>query len=160
MKRISVGTLILTLFLPLLIGGLSAGLSSKGMALYTTMNKPPLSPPAVVFPVVWLILYLMMGLASHFVLISEAEAGDRMTALILYAVQLAMNFMWSIIFFGWGLYMAAFVWLIVMWCLVIICTIRFFGISKIAAYLLIPYIIWLTFAAYLNLGVSILNKGN
>lgn len=157
MKRISIITLIISLFIPMLIGGISASLSAQGMAMYGAMNKPPLSPPAWVFSVAWTILYLMMGLASYFIIMSEADGRSKAMALIFYGIQLLMNFMWSIVFFNLGAYLLAFVWLIIMWGMVIVCAFRFYSINKIATYLFIPYIIWLTFAAYLNLGAYMLS---
>lgn len=157
MKRISIVTLIIALAIPLLVGGVSAALSAKGMASYGTMIKPPLSPPAWVFSVAWTILYLMMGFSSYMIIASDAEPRKKTMALIIYIVQLFMNFMWSIIFFNGKLYLAAFIWLIVMWLIVIFCAFRFYGINRGAAYLLVPYIMWLTFAAYLNLGAYILD---
>ncbi len=159
MKKISVWSLIIALVIPLLVGGLSAMISSKGMANYGSMNKPPLSPPAWLFPIAWTLLYVMMGLASYFIYDSEAYSADRSCALKLYGIQLAMNFLWSIVFFNWGLYLIAFIWLLVMWCVVILCAFCFFRINKTAGWLLVPYILWLTFAAYLNLGAFILNMG-
>ncbi len=157
MRRISIGTLIMALFLPLLVGGISAALSAQGMVAYGSMNKPPLSPPPWVFSVAWTILYLMMGLASYFVLVSDADNRSKAMALIIYTIQLAMNFMWSIMFFNWGVYLTAFVWLIIMWAIVILCAYRFYSINRMATYLMIPYILWLTFAAYLNMGSYLLN---
>ena len=160
MKKISFGTLIIALLIPLLVGAVSAALSYKGMAMYGEMKKPPLSPPSWVFPVAWTILYIMMGLSSYFIIVSDAEFGHKNMLLFMYFLQLGMNFMWSILFFRWGTLLTAFWWLMVMWCIVILCAIRFYSVSRIASCLLIPYIIWLTFAAYLNMGAYILsNKG-
>lgn len=158
MRKINIGALIVALIIPLLVGGISAVLSGKGMAAYGSMSKPPLSPPAWLFPIAWTILYLMMGLASYFIFVSEDSSGSKMSALIIYCVQLVMNFMWSLIFFNWEHYMFAFIWLIVMWGLVILCAILFREISRLASYLMIPYILWLTFAAYLNMGAYLLNQ--
>ena len=157
MKKISILTLLIALFIPLVIGGISAALSSQGMATYGSMSKPPLSPPAWVFSVAWTILYIMMGLASYFIIVSEADNRDKAMALIIYGIQLAMNFMWSIMFFNWGYYLFAFMWLMIMWCIVILCAVRFYSIIRVATYLFIPYIMWLTFAAYLNMGAYILS---
>ncbi|MBQ0028599.1 MAG: tryptophan-rich sensory protein [Lachnospiraceae bacterium] len=157
MKKISILTLLIALFIPLVIGGISAALSSQGMATYGSMSKPPLSPPAWVFSVAWTILYIMMGLASYFIIVSEADNRDKAMALIIYGIQLAMNFMWSIMFFNWGYYLFAFMWLMIMWCIVILCAVRFYSINRVATYLFIPYIMWLTFAAYLNMGAYILS---
>lgn len=158
MKRVRVIPLILSIVIPLLVGGISAFLSMTGMSEYASMNKPPLSPPAWLFPIVWTILYILMGLASYFVFVSESEKGCKVAALVSYGVQLLMNFMWPIAFFVWKLYLFAFVWLIVMWVVVIFCTVWFFRICKGAGCLMIPYILWLTFAACLNLGTYIINR--
>lgn len=156
MKKYRITPLIISLAIPLLVGMLSAALSSGGMAAYGTMSKPPLSPPAWVFPVAWTILYLMMGLASYYVYVADVDRHDKIVTLRLYGVQLAMNFMWSIVFFAWKLYLFAFIWLIGLWCLVIVGAYRFFMIDRKAGGLLLPYILWLTFAAYLNLGAYVM----
>ena len=158
MKKMNIGIMVLALLVPLIVGGISATLSAQGMLAYGDMNKPPLSPPPWVFSVAWTILYLMMGAASYFVLVSDGGGKHKIMAMVIYGLQLAMNFMWSILFFNYDMYLFAFIWLMVMWCMVIICAFRFFTISKLAAYMLIPYILWLTFAAYLNLGTYLLNK--
>ncbi len=156
MRKISKGRFIFALMLPLIIGIISAALSSQGMMMYGSMDKPPLSPPAWVFSVAWTILYLMMGAASYLILVSGADIRSRKTAMILYVIQLFMNFMWSILFFNWQLYLFALIWLLIMWGIVIICALKFKRISRTAAWLMVPYILWLTFAAYLNLGAYIL----
>lgn len=157
MRKISIGTLLFALFIPLLIGGASAVLSAQGMATYGSMEKPPLSPPPWVFMVAWTILYLMMGLASYFIMVSDVDLRSKAAVLVVYSLQLMMNFMWSILFFNKKMYLVSFIWLIIMWLLILICTFRFYSISRIATYLFIPYLVWLTFAAYLNFGAYLLN---
>lgn len=157
MNKYRQGKLLCSLLIPLLVGMISAAVSSKAMLAYGEMNKPPLSPPAWVFPVAWTILYLMMGLASYYVLTAQTDSFSKSIAVILYGLQLMMNFLWSILFFNLGMYLFAFVWLLALWSIVIICTLRFYSISKKAAWLLVPYIMWLTFAGYLNMGAYILN---
>jgi tryptophan-rich sensory protein len=148
--------LLTALAIPLLIGGLSA-LLTGGMDGFKILNKPPLSPPGWIFPVVWTVLYLAMGLASYLVYKSAAPQYKKNNALLFYGLQLFFNFFWSIIFFRWEMYLFAFVWLMVMWILIIITTVKFWDINKIAGYLMVPYLLWVTFAAYLNLGIYILN---
>lgn len=148
--------LIIALLIPLLVGGLSA-LLSGGMENFGTLNKPPLSPPGWLFPVVWSILYLMMGFASYLVYKSKAPTYQKNSALIAYGIQLFFNFFWSIIFFAWEKYLLAFIWLVLLWIFILITIIKFFAISKPAAYLMIPYLLWVTFAGYLNLGIFLLN---
>ena len=148
--------LILCLAIPLAVGGL-ATLLSGGMGDYRALNQPPLSPPGWVFPVVWTILYLLMGYASYRVLISGAEPTQIRRALILYGAQLALNFLWPIVFFGFALYLVAFLLLIALWVLIFLTIRAFSKIDERAGDLLLPYLLWVTFAGYLNLGVYLLN---
>lgn len=156
-ENMNVGRLIVSLIIPLVVGIVSAMLSRNGMADYASMDKPPLSPPAWVFPVAWTILYLMMGLAAYLICTTEGDFHAKIMAMIFYWVQLVMNFMWSIVFFNWELYLVAFIWLMVMWVIVILCSYWAFKVNKKAGWMLVPYILWLTFAAYLNMGTYILS---
>lgn len=149
--------LIVCLALPLIIGGLSALLSGPGMELFASLEQPPLSPPGWLFPVVWTLLYLMMGLASCLVLESGGERKQISAALTLYGVQLAVNFFWSIFFFNMQLYLFSFFWLVLLWCLIFATLISFYRLSKPAGLLLVPYLLWVTFAGYLNLAIALLN---
>jgi len=142
--------------IPLAVGGLSA-LLSGGMGSYSVMNQPPLSPPGWVFPVVWTILYLLMGEASYRIYTSGADAASVRSALKAYAVQLALNSIWSPIFFGLQMYLLAFFILIALWIAIFITLRRFSSIDETAANLLLPYLLWVTFAGYLNFGVFLLN---
>ena len=148
--------LLLCLGIPLAVGGLSA-LVSGGMGSYGSFVQPPLSPPGWLFPVVWTVLYLLMGYASYRVLMSDAPKEEIRKALILYGAQLFLNFIWSPIFFGLGWYWAAFVVLLALWALVFLTIRAFSKIDEKAADLLLPYILWLSFAGYLNFGVALLN---
>ena len=148
--------LLLCLALPLAVGGLAA-LLSGGMDLYKELDRPPLSPPGWVFPVVWSALYLLMGYASYRVLESGAEPAKIRKAWIFYGLQLAANFLWPLLFFGGQMYLAALILLTLLWVLILL-TIRAFSEAEEAAGdLLIPYILWVTFAWYLNLGIFLLN---
>ncbi len=149
--------LLLCLAVPLAVGGLSALLTRGSMDAYATMNQPPLAPPGWVFPVVWTILFVLMGVASYLVLISGNNRNAISEALRLYGLQLAVNFFWSILFFNLSLCWAAFVWLVLLWGLVLLTLLRFFRISRPAGWLLIPYLIWVTFAGYLNFTICLLN---
>ena len=147
-------SLLVALGVPLAVGGLAA-LLSGGMRDYGVMAKPPLSPPGWVFPVVWSALYLLMGFASW--LVWRSDAPEKKRALSLYAAQLIANFIWPLLFFGGEWYLAALLWLVLLWVLILL-TIRAFSvISERAGDLLIPYILWVSFAAYLNLGIYLLN---
>ena len=146
--------LITCLVIPLAVGSLSALLTQKGVETFELLNKPTLAPPGWLFPVVWTILYILMGIASYLVLTS-GKPND--TALAVYGIQLVFNFFWSLIFFNLEMYLFAFIWLIVLWLLIFITTILFYKISKPAGYLMIPYLLWVAFAGYLNLSIYILN---
>lgn len=149
-------TLIIALAIPLLVGGLAA-LLSGGMDSFSALNKPPLSPPGWLFPVVWTILYLAMGFASYLVVTANAPTYKKNSALLAYAAQLFFNFFWPIIFFAWEAYLVAFIWLVILWVLILITIVRFYAVSKPAAYLMVPYLLWVTFAGYLNLAIYLLN---
>ena len=153
----TIRTLLICLAVPLAVGLLASLLTMGGMRDYAEMPKPPLSPPGWVFPAVWTVLYLLMGLASWFILGANASEDRRQMALSLYAVSLAANFLWPLLFFGLGRYTLAFLWLLTLLVLVILTWRQFRSLDRRAGALLIPYILWLCFAAYLNLGAVILN---
>ena len=150
-------TLFVCILIPLLVGGVSGWLSRGSMAAFEAFVKPPLAPPGWLFPVVWTVLFLLMGVASYLVLTSGGSEEKIMGAISVYALQLGVNFFWSILFFTLSLCTLAFFWLLLLWVLVLITTVRFYRLSKTAGYLMLPYILWVTFAAYLNLAICILN---
>ena len=142
---------------PLLVGALAGLLSRKGMEAYGSMYKPLLAPPGWVFPAVWTLLYILMGLASYFVYTSAASPERIRRAMGAYVLQLAANFIWPLIFFVLGAYLLAFLWLILLFALALVCALRFGYIDARSGKLMAPYLVWLFFAAYLNLGVYLLN---
>ncbi len=148
--------LLINLAIPIGVGGLSA-LISGGMGDFKTMNQPPLSPPGWIFPIVWTILYLLMGYAAYRVQVSGKEPEQIRKAMRLYWAQLALNFLWSPVFFGLHWYLVAFFILVGMWVLIYLTMLTFSKLDETAGDLLIPYILWVTFAGYLNLGVFLLN---
>ena len=156
-KKIRWKELLLSLAIPLAVGGLSSLITKDAMENFGMLRQPLLSPPAWMFPVVWTALYLLMGLACYQVVTSDASAPRRRRALTFYGLQLAANFLWSLLFFLLGLYLTAFLWILVLWLLIFVCTLLFRYIRSSAGKLMIPYILWVTFAAYLNLGVYLLN---
>lgn len=149
--------LILCLLIPLLTGALSAFLTRNAMEQFERLSKPPLSPPGWLFPVVWTILYLMMGAASYLVWRSGGPRHTVGKALTLYGIQLGFNFLWTILFFYMGRYLFAFFWLVVLWVLILAAALRFYRLSKPAGYLMVPYLLWVAFAGYLNLGIYLTN---
>jgi tryptophan-rich sensory protein len=148
---------IISLAIPLVVGALAGVLSGGGMQSFEQMNQPPLSPPGWLFPIVWSALYLLMGYASYRVYVSDGDKTQKRNALILYGIQLFLNFLWPLVFFGLGWYLTAF-WLLLLLWIAIFLTIRAFSaIDEQAGDLLLPYILWVSFAGYLNLGVYLLN---
>lgn len=156
--KIQYGKLAASLAIPLVTGALSAYLTRDGMEYFKSVPQPPLSPPAWLFPVVWTILYLMMGAASYLVLVSGVSEARRDRALTVYGLSLAANFLWPIVFFTMRTYFTAFLLLFLLWVLVVMAALLFSCIDSRAGKLMIPYIVWLSFAAYLNLGVWLLNR--
>lgn len=139
------------------VGSLSGFLSRNGMELYSSViEQPPLSPPALLFPIVWSILYALMGIGAARISLAP-PSQERSKALNIYIAQLVVNFFWSLIFFNAQAFGFAFVWLLLLWVLVLWMILAFRKVDPLAALLQIPYLIWLTFAAYLNAGVWYLN---
>lgn len=139
------------------VGLLSGWLTRAGTMRYAEMiQKPPLSPPGWVFPVVWTVLYALMGISAARIWLAPPSRSQN-RGLNLFWLQLAVNFLWSPIFFNAGAYGFAFIWLLLLWVLVLLMILQFRKVDKTAALLQIPYLIWLTFAAYLNWGVFRLN---
>ena len=148
---------ILSILLAEAVGALSGFLTREGMELFNTaVAQPPLTPPPLVFPIVWGILYALMGYGSARIWLSE-PSPERSRALNLYAIQPVVNFFWSLIFFNAQAFGFAFFWLLLLWALVLLMILAFDKVDPLSAKLQVPYLIWLTFAAYLNLGVWYLN---
>ncbi len=152
-KTYAIGILI-----PVAVGLLSAFLTRESMDVYQSIVKPKLAPPGILFPIVWTVLYILMGIGSVLVYNSVANEKDKKQALIIYGLQLAVNFFWSILFFNQRAFLASFLWLILLWILIIAMILSFKKINKAAAWLQIPYFLWVTFAGYLNLMIYLLNR--
>ena len=151
-------TYLLWILLAEAVGGLSGWLSRDGMKQYSeTAIQPPLSPPMIVFPIVWGLLYALMGIGAARIWMAS-PSKERSRGLNLFFTQLILNFFWSLIFFNAGAYSFAFLWLLILWVVVLLMILSFRKTDPIAGNLQIPYLIWLTFAAYLNLGVWLLNR--
>lgn len=148
---------IICVSVPIMVGLVSGYITKDNRMVFDTINKPALTPPAMVFPIAWSILYVLMGLASFIALINCKDLSQSAYVLLPYVIQLILNFAWSIIFFNMQSYGLAFACLILMW-LMIIRTIMFFAtVSMLSAWLMAPYILWVTFAGYLNLMIVIIN---
>ena len=146
---------IFSILLALTVGGLSALATANNMNIYDKINMPPLSPPGWLFPVVWTILYILMGVSAAMIFKSDDELKDD--ALFIYAVSLVLNFSWSIFFFNMQSFIVAFIILVGLWLSIIITIIKYYKINPIAAWLQIPYLLWVTFAGYLNFAIILLN---
>ena len=151
-------TYVYSVLIPLLVGGLAAFLTAGNMMICEDVVTPELSPPAFIFPIVWTILYIFMGIGAAKVCLSGNGMGKKTAdAVKIYALQLAINFLWSIIFFNMRAFLAAFVVLVILWVLIVIMLIRFYRVDPIAAIINIPYLLWVTFAGYLNWMIYVLN---
>ncbi len=153
MKKFKVYTI--SILIALVVGGLSAFLTGDQMNVYSRLIQPPLAPPSWLFPVVWSILFVLMGISAARIYLSDSF--DKGSALTVYALQLVVNFVWSLIFFNMQAYYLAFFWLLLLLALIIIMIYKFYQIDPVAAYLQIPYLLWVTFAGYLTLSIAILN---
>lgn len=155
--KINKKLLSVCLIIPLAVGGVAALLTGDGMKTFETLHKPPLSPPGWLFPVVWTLLYVLMGIASYCAAVSGKSQERIKKALVLYGIQLFFNFLWPIFFFNWSMYLFAFGWLAALWLLILATAAYFYRLSKGAGALMIPYFLWVAFAGYLNWGIYLLN---
>lgn len=149
---------VISILIALAVGGASALLTMGNMDIYREIRTPPLSPPSILFPIVWTILYILMGISAA-IIYTNTNSTDKLKkeALVPYASSLIVNFAWSIIFFNFRAFFVAFLWLLLLLFLIIKTIIAYKKISPLAAYLQIPYAIWVSFAGYLNLGIWLLN---
>ncbi|MDO4481337.1 MAG: TspO/MBR family protein [Bacillota bacterium] len=146
---------IVSIGITLAVGGISALLIKDSFEVYSALEKPAAAPPGAVFPIVWSILYILMAISAA--MIYTSDCSSRTALIELYFIQLIVNFIWPIIFFEWQLFLPAFIWLILLWVLVLIMTVLFYMCRKTAGYLLVPYLIWITFAGYLNFSIYLMN---
>ncbi len=148
--------LVISILIPLFIGIISSLLSFGGMSEFDMLKKPFLTPPGFLFPIVWTILYILMGYSSYLVYDENNYHTD--CCLKIYALNLIVNFLWSPLFFGLGLRLFSLIWIVVLDLVVIYMILCFYKVNKKAAYLQIPYLIWCLFATYLNLFFYLLNR--
>ena len=138
---------------PLIIGGI-VGMITSGYMDYNDLIKPTLSPPGIVFPIVWTIIYLLIGI-SYTLLKEKGEVPKETKQL--YHTQLIFNYLWTVIFFVFKLRLLSVLWIIILDALVIVMTYQFYKQNKVSGFLLIPYVLWLLFATYLNISIYFLN---
>ena len=145
-------TLLICILIPLAVGTVAGLLTKGGMEQFQELNKPMLAPPGWLFPIVWTILYILMGASSYLILDQKGKA------LTVYGYQLLVNFLWPVFFFNFGWFGFSYLWLILLWILVAKMIWEFNKISLTAALMNIPYLLWLSFAGYLNLTIWLLNR--
>lgn len=155
MKKNNFKRMFLIIIGTIVVGSFFAFFLMKQMKDYGNLIKPILSPPAIVFPVAWTILYILMSISLY--IITQSNSDRKIEAYIYYVIQILINSFWTLFFFGLKLYLFSFIWLVLLLIVVIIMSIKFKRINKVSFYLLIPYIFWLIFAGYLNLSVYLLN---
>ena len=152
--KIDFKKLFISILIPVILGGVVGFLTSPSND-YKELIQPSFAPPAILFPIVWTILYALMGISSY--IIYESNDINKSKALLIYIIQLIVNLLWSVLFFTLNLYFLSFIWIVLLIILVIVMIKKFYDISKISAYLQIPYLLWLIFAAILNFAIWILN---
>lgn len=156
MKQIKWSELLISIGIAELTGILSAVLSGNSRGFYEELVQAPLAPPGIVFPLVWTVLYALMGVSAYLI----EQSGDgvkKQGAQRVYAAQLFVNFLWSIVFFRFERIGLSVLLILLLIALVVLMIYRFYKIKPLAAYLNLPYLLWLLFAAYLNIGVFVLN---
>jgi tryptophan-rich sensory protein len=148
-----------SVLVPLAVGGVSALVTMGSMDVYSTLNSPPFAPPSLLFPIVWTLLYFLMGVSAYLIKYSKnGTEKEKSTALFTYGLSLFFNFFWSIVFFRFRWFLFAFIWLLVLWFLILKTILDYVRIRPSAAYLQIPYLVWVSFAGYLNLAFWYLNR--
>lgn len=153
-KTINLRRLIPCLLIPLFTGLIGQLFSQNAKEIYSNLQQPPLSPPSIVFPFVWTLLYILLGIASYFI---EESNCDKKRPRQAYTALLALNLLWPIVFFTFEWFTFAAVIVVLMLAAAVITLILFYNCDKNAGYLILPLILWLIFAAYLNIGVVVLN---
>lgn len=157
MKK-EIRTYAISIAAALAVGGLSALVTSENMDIYSKIVKPPLAPPSVLFPIVWTLLYILMGIGAAIIFLQKEENPQvARNALITYGISLFLNFFWSIIYFNMQSFLFAFIWILLLWASILATILQYRKISPLAAALQVPYLLWVTFAAYLNLAIYLLN---
>lgn len=153
--RIDWKKLILIIIVTFIVGSFFSIFTMNNMDTFKELNKP-IEVPGILFPIVWSILYLLMSISYY--IVSSKNDEDKKEAEVSYVIQLIINSLWSLIFFGFEAYLFAFIWLLLLLVSIIVMIIRFYKVDKTAAYLQIPYLLWVIFAGYLNISIYFLNR--
>ena len=150
--KIDLKKLIIYILIPVGLGTIVGLLTNNS---YNDMIQPSFAPPSIVFPIVWSILYTLMGISAY--IVDRSGSYNSKEAMTVYYIQLAINLLWSFIFFTFKAYLLGFIWILLLIILVVCMIKRFYEINKVSGLIQIPYLIWLVFAAILNLSIFILN---
>lgn len=150
--------LLINLIIPAVGGGLVGYINKNSFEVYKSLDKPFFTPPEIIFPIIWTIVYIVMGIAAYRVYIKNKIKGFNSNGYFYYIIQLLCNFAWTFIFFTFRLYGLSFLWIIVISILATITTLKFLRVDKIAGILMSPYILWLIFAGVLNYFIWVLNE--
>ena len=156
-KKINYKMLALYIVFALIAGGIGALLGGN-MDTFKSVNKPSFSPPGIVFPIVWTILYILMGISSYIICSNNTDKKFKKRASFVYLLQLTVNVLWSLFFFRLRWYLFSFVWILLLILLVIIMIVKFYKIKPVSGYLQIPYLLWILFASVLTFSIYMLNK--
>lgn len=154
MKKVNWKRLIIITLITFIVGSFFSWFTMNNMDTFKELQKP-VDVPGIIFPIVWSILYLLMSISCY--IITESNDKNKNDAIIWYGIQLVINSLWSLIFFGFSAYLFAFIWIILLLVSVVIMIVKFYKIDKKTAYLNVPYVLWILFAGFLNLGIYILN---
>ena len=158
MKK-EIRTYSISIAIALAVGGFSSLLTAGNMDIYSEITQPPLSPPSVLFPIVWTLLYILMGISAAMIFLQKKENPQAsQKSFVFYGISLFLNFFWSVIFFNMQAFLFSFIWLLLLWVSVLLTILQYRKISPLAAALQAPYLLWITFACYLNLAIFILNR--
>lgn len=155
MNKINWKRLIIIILITFIVGSFFSWFTMNNMQTFKELEKP-VNVPGFLFPVVWSILYLLMSISCYIITTSNSVKKDD--AIIRYSIQLIINSLWSLIFFGFETYFLAFIWILLLLISIVVMIVKFYKINKVSGYLNIPYLLWTLFAAYLNFGIYILNR--
>lgn len=156
-KAFNLKRFLTSIIIPVGIGLIAALLTRNSMDIYGRINTPPLSPPSVLFPIVWTILYILMGISLYIFRETNFSDQEKRLGYVFFGLQLFFNFLWSIVFFDFSFYTFAAIWLVALIVLIVCNILQFKKADRLSAYLLFPYLVWCCFALYLNIGIAILN---
>lgn len=152
--KINYKYLLFSILIPVFLGSFIGFLTAPFNDYYEIV-LPSFAPPGILFPIIWTILYILMGISSYIIVVSKAS--NKYDALFIYGTQLIINLFWSIWFFVFKFYLLSFIWILLLIAFVVIMIRKFYEISKLSTYLQIPYLLWLVFAGILNISVYLLN---